>query len=337
MPEERTAARQGRTRRQATRLRDDEWSRLLAELLEGLARPQKEIDPKYFYDTRGSELFEEITRLEEYYPTRAERALLERWSSAWVGESRPAGLVELGAGSARKTRILLDAMRDHGCGRVYIPVDVAREFLSDTVRRIRSEYPGLSVTPAVADITVDLTLPVSPPEPTWYAFLGGTVGNFDVAPAVHLLARVARRMRTADRFLLGADLRPGAHKTVSDLVRAYDDAGGVTAAFNLNVLRVLNRKFGCDFDVDAFVHRALYREDEGRIEMHLVSRCPQIVRFPGAGAVALREGETIRTEISCKYDRPSLEGILSAAGLRITRWTEDEKGLFALVMTSRRG
>jgi L-histidine N-alpha-methyltransferase len=309
---------------------------MLAEVLDGLRRAQKEIDPKYFYDTRGSELFEEITRLEEYYPTRTERGLLERWIPVWVEEARPASLVELGAGSARKTRVVLDAMREHGCGRLYVPVDVAEDFLSDTVRRIRAEYPGLSVTPAVADMTVGLTLPVTPPEPTWYALLGGTLGNFDVAPATRLLERVSRRLRASDRFLLGADLRPGAHKTVADLVRAYDDDAGVTAAFNLNVLEVLNRRFGSDFDVDSFAHRAVYRADKGRIEMHLVSRRPQLVRFPGAGAVALREGETIRTEISCKYDRPSLEEILSAAGLFVTRWVEDEKGLFALVMTARR-
>ncbi|MCG6955088.1 MAG: L-histidine N(alpha)-methyltransferase [Gemmatimonadetes bacterium] len=336
MRDEQATARQGGTPGPDTEPRDGEASQALAEVWEGLGRAQKEIDPKYFYDTRGSELFEEITGLEEYYPTRTERALLERWSSPWVEESRPASLVELGAGSARKTRILLDAMRDHGCGRLYVPVDVAHEFLSDTARCIRSEYPDLAVTPAVADITAGLTLPVSPPGPTWYAFLGGTLGNFDVTPATQLLRRVARRMRAADRFLLGADLRPGAHKTAADLVRAYDDADGVTAAFNLNVLTVLNREFGSDFDLDSFTHRAVYREDKGRIEMHLVSERPQIVRFPGAGAVALREGETILTEISCKYDRPSLEAVLAEAGLRVTRWVEDEKGLFALVMTARR-
>jgi L-histidine N-alpha-methyltransferase len=336
MRDERAAAREESTPRQDDDPRDGQVSRALVKVWEALNRAQKEIDPKYFYDTRGSELFEKITRLEEYYPTRTERALLERWSPPWVEESRPASLVELGAGSARKTRILLDAMRDHGCGRFYAPVDVAEEFLSDTARRIRAEYPALAVTPAVADITVCITLPASPPGPTWYAFLGGTLGNFDVVPATRLLKRVASRMRAEDRFLLGADLRPGAHKTVADLVRAYDDAAGVTAAFNLNVLEVLNRNFGSDFELDAFSHRAVYREDKGRIEMHLVSARPQIVRFPGVGAVALREGETILTEISCKYDRPSLEEILSAAGLRVTRWVEDEKGLFALVMTARR-
>lgn len=306
---------------------------MLGEVMEGLSRPEKEISSKYFYDTRGSELFESITRLEEYYPTRTERRLLERWIPVWVEQLRPAGLVELGAGSARKTRILLDAMREHGSGRIYVPVDVAAAFLADTAGRLEAEYPAFVVTPAVADITRELTLPVAPPEPTWYAFLGGTLGNFDVAPAVRLLERVACRLRPGDRFLLGADLRPGPHKSVARLERAYDDSEGVTAAFNLNVLNVLNRELGADFDLASFAHRAVYREDRGRIEMYLVSRCAQIVRFPGAGSVGLREGESIRTEISCKYDRPSLEALLSAAGLSVTRWVEDEEGLFALVMT----
>lgn len=308
---------------------------MLAEVLEGLQRPQKQIPPKYFYDTRGSRLFEEITRLEEYYPTRTERTLLQEQASTWVAEMRPAGLVELGAGSARKTRVLLDAMRDQGCGRLYVPVDVAADFLRETARALRGEYPGLSVVPAVADITAALTLPLTPPEPTWYAFLGSTLGNFEVEPSVRLLERVARRLRPADRFLIGVDLRPGPHKSVARLVAAYDDAQGVTAAFNVNVLDVLNRELGSDFDTTAFSHRATYREDKGRIEMHLLSRRPQFVRFPEGGLVAFREGESIRTEISCKYDRPTLEHLLGAAGLRVSRWAQDDEALFAVVLAER--
>jgi L-histidine Nalpha-methyltransferase len=313
----------------------DARERMRRDVLAGLSRPQKELSPKYFYDTRGSELFEEITRLEEYYPTRTERELLERWADPWVGELRPAALVELGAGSARKSRILLDAMRTHGCGRLYVPVDVAADFLRATARGLRSEYPGLSVVPAVADISEAITLPVTPPEPTWYALLGSTLGNFDVAPAVRLLGRLARRLRPADRFLLGADLRPGMHKSVGRLEAAYDDARGVTAAFNLNVLAVLNRELGCDFDLDCFAHRAFYDVERGRIEMHLVSLRPQLVRFPGSGLVAFRRGESLRTEISCKYDRDSVDRLLTAAGMEVARWVEDADGLFALIMARR--
>jgi L-histidine N-alpha-methyltransferase len=313
----------------------DARARMRREVAEGLSRQQKEIAPKYFYDTRGSELFEEITRLNEYYPTRTERALLEKWSDPWVEELRPAALVELGAGSARKSRILLDAMQRHGCGRLYVPVDVAEAFLRDTAARLREEYPGFTVVPAVTDFTVSLSLPLTPPEPTWYALLGSTVGNLDAQAAVGLLGRVARRLRPADRFLLGADLRPGPHKTVSRLEAAYNDTRGVTAAFNLNVLRVLNRELGSDFDLGSFRHHAFYDVTRGRIEMHLVSCRPQLVRIPGADLVAFREGESVRTEISCKYDRASLEHILSSAGLAIARWAEDTEGLFALVMTRR--
>lgn len=314
----------------------DARERTRREVVEGLSRPQKEIAPKHFYDTRGSELFEEITRLDEYYPTRTERALLETWSDPWVGALRPAALVELGAGSARKTRVVLDAMRSHGTGRVYVPVDVAAAFLEDTARRLRTEYPHFSVIPAVADLTISLELPLTPPEPTWYALLGSTLGNFDTEAAVGLATRVARRLRRGDRFLLGVDLRPGPHKSIERLEAAYNDTRGVTAAFNLNVLRVLNRELDSNFDPDSFEHHAFYDASRGRIEMHLVSRQAQLVRIPGAGVLAFHRGETIRTEISCKYDRHSLEGLLSAAGLSIVRWAEDSEGLFALVMAARR-
>jgi L-histidine N-alpha-methyltransferase len=330
-PDERTAARAG-----VEEDAGDARARMRGEVAEGLSRPQKEIAPKYFYDTRGSELFEEITHLEEYYLTRTERALLETWSGPWVEEQRPEALVELGAGNASKSRVILDAMRRHGGGRVYVPVDVAEAFLRDTAAKLRREYPGFAIVPAAVDFTGSLTLPMTPPEPTWYALLGSTVGNFDTGPAVGLLARVARRLRPTDRFLLGADLRPGPNKSVVRLEAAYNDSRGVTADFNLNVLRVLNRELGSDFDLDSFRHHAFYDAARGRIEMHLVSRRPQLVRIPGADLVAFREGESVRTEISCKYDRASLERILSAAGLAVTRWEEDAEGLFALVMTRRR-
>lgn len=306
------------------------------EVVQGLLKPQKEVSPKHFYDTRGSQLFEEITRLDEYYPTRTERALLAAWSDSWVEELRPAALVELGAGSARKSRLILDAMRRHRSGGLYVPVDVAADFLEETARRLRLEYGSFTIVPAVADFTASLALPVTLPEPTWFALLGSTLGNFDTEPSVALLARVRQRLRRDDRFLLGVDLRPGPHKSTSRLEAAYNDARGVTASFNLNVLRVLNRKLGADFDLDSFEHRALYDASRGRIEMHLVSRRPQLVRIPGAELIAFRQGETIRTEISCKYDRPSLERLLSPAGLAVDRWVEDGEGLFALVLTERR-
>ena len=305
---------------------------MLQDVLEGLALPQKELSPKYFYDTRGSELFEEITRTEEYYPTRTERGLLEAWMPRWVGAYQPAALVELGAGSARKSRVVLDAMRSHGTGNLYVPVDVSGEFLHETAARLREEYEHLEVRPEVADITAPLDLPEDLPMPTWFALLGSTIGNFDDTHAARLLCRVARHLRPGDSFLMGVDLRPGPGKSVARLEAAYNDAAGITAAFNLNVLTVLNRELGADFDVGAFRHHAFYNPDEGRMEMHLVAESDQHVRLPAAEQILIPEAESIRTEISCKYDRATVDRIFHEAGMVVHAWAEDAEGFFALVL-----
>jgi L-histidine N-alpha-methyltransferase len=302
-------------------------ARMRAELREGLSRAQKELPPKYFYDTRGSELFEEITRLPEYYLTRTERALLERWMPVWITTLRPRALVELGAGSAAKTRIVLTAMHGTESGELYVPVDVSAQFLEETAARLREEYPGLEVTPAVADISENFALPPLP-APALYAFLGSTLGNFAPAEAEALLRRVRRGMRAGDRFLLGVDLR----KDPARIEAAYNDARGVTAEFNRNVLRVLNREAGADFDPEAYEHRAFYDREAHRIEMHLVSRRAQRVRIPGVGVFALGAGESIRTEISCKHSRESVAALLEGAGLEIAAWETDAEGLYALVL-----
>lgn len=307
-------------------------ARMLAEVRKGLARPRKELSPKFFYDTRGSELFEEITRLPEYYLTRVERGLLDEWVPGWVEGLRPATLVELGAGSAAKTRILLDAMRTRGDGAHFVPLDVSEDFLRETARSLREEYPDLTVTPAVADLTrpLDLSMPLE--RPVLFAFLGSTIGNFTPATAVGLLRQVRDTMEPGDAFLLGVDLRPGGGKSRGVLEAAYNDAGGVTAEFNLNVLRVLNRELGTDFDPAAFRHHAFYEPAKGRVEMHLVARSPQSVRLPGGGTVRFEEGESVRTEISCKYDRDAVDDLFGAAGLEVSEWREDDGGRYALVL-----
>ena len=312
-------------------LADDRTSAMVADVREGLSRRQKELPPKYFYDERGSELFEKITRLPEYYLTRAERALLTSSAREIVEAFRPRTLVELGAGSAAKTRILLDAMRDAGCAEEYVPVDVSEDFLASTARRLRAEYPNLRVTPAVADIGSSLGLPDRLPRPVLFAFLGSTIGNFDAPSARALLGRVRQVMRPFDRLLLGADLRKKRHVVEA----AYNDARGVTAAFNRNMLRVLNRELGADFNVGSFRHRAFYSRERHRIEMHLVSSREQVVHIPRVGDVRLASGETIRTEISCKYDRPSVRRLLRAARLRLQDWIADD-GRFALAIASPR-
>jgi L-histidine N-alpha-methyltransferase len=310
---------------------DERATTMAREVCEGLARRQKELPPKYFYDERGSELFERITRLPEYYLTRAERALLESHARELVSALRPRTLVELGAGSAAKTRILLDAMRAAGSLEAYVPVDVSHDFLLETARRLRAEYPGLGVTPAIADISTSLGIPAQLPRPVLFAFLGSTIGNFDAPSARALLGRVRQVMRPFDRLLLGTDLRK-ARRVVE---AAYNDSRGVTAAFNRNMLRVVNRELGADFDVMSFSHRAFYSRERHRIEMHLVSRREQMVHIPSVGEVHLRKGESIRTEISCKYDRPSVRRLLRAASLRLEQWIAED-GRFALSLAAPR-
>jgi L-histidine N-alpha-methyltransferase len=301
---------------------------MLAEITAGLTAPQKELPPKYFYDHRGSELFEEITRLPEYYPTRTERSLLHAWMPELVSELGVQALVELGAGSAEKSRIILSAIRHSGRSGLYVPIDVSASFLQQTALRLRHEYPGLTVEPAVADISEDFELPRGIPHPALYAFLGGTIGNFYPAPAIRLLSRVRCAMGSTDRFLMGVDLR----KDVRRIEAAYNDSRGVTAAFNRNMLLVINDELGADFDPDLFEHLAFYDRATDRIEMHLVAKVEQEVRVPGLGFVPFKQGESIRTEISCKHDRRSVAQMFSAAGLRVDMWRQDSAALFALVV-----
>lgn len=300
----------------------------LEEIRTGLSLPQKQISSKFFYDHRGSELFEEITELPEYYPSRTERALLESLISDWLAVVKPCTLVELGAGSAAKTRIILDAMRDADRAARFVPIDVSAEFLEATAAAMKEDYPDLETTPVVADLTEEVELPGDLPEPVLYAFLGSTIGNFTPEGASALLRRVASEMRDRDTFVMGVDLR----KDPARLEAAYNDSRGVTAEFNLNVLHVLNGEAGANFDVTAFRHRAIYSTDAHRIEMHLVSTREQDVEIPGIGTISFDEGESIRTEISCKYDRESVQELFSKSGLRMMKWETDPDELYALVL-----
>jgi L-histidine N-alpha-methyltransferase len=311
-------------RRRSGRIKRDE---LLRDIRTGFARTQKELSPKYFYDERGSELFEEITRLPEYYPTEAERNLLRECAPEFVRATRLSTLVELGAGSANKTRVILDAMRDSGFGRMYIPVDVSGDFLDQVAAQLRREYPMLEILPAVADITADFQLPPTYP-PTVIAFLGSTIGNFGREETISLLSRCAQLLGPDDRFLLGCDLR----KSTAKLEAAYNDSRGVTAEFNLNMLRVINNELGAHFDTDAFRHRAFYNEDLHRIEMHLVSTKPQTIMIPGIGNVDFAEGESIHTEVSYKYNRSAIEELFIPSGLVLDQWMTDKDENFALAV-----
>jgi L-histidine N-alpha-methyltransferase len=311
-------------RRRSGRIKRDE---LLRDIQLGFAKKQKELSPKYFYDERGSELFEEITRLPEYYPTEAERNLLRDCAPDFVRATHLSTLVELGAGSANKTRVILDAMRDSGFGRMYIPVDVSGDFLDMVAAQLRREYPSLEIVPAVADITADFQLPPTQP-PTVIAFLGSTIGNFGREETVSLLSRCAKLLGPDDRFLLGCDLR----KSLEVLEAAYNDSRGVTAEFNLNMLRVINNELGANFDTNAFRHRAFYNVNLNRIEMHLVSRKPQTVVIPGIGNVNFAEGESIHTEVSYKYNRSAIEDLFMPSGLVLDQWMTDKNENFALAV-----
>lgn len=299
---------------------------LAREVREGLSLPQKQLDPKYFYDERGSALFEQITALDEYYLTRTERSILIREIPRLVGRISPRSIVELGAGSAAKTRIILDAMSRTG-GGVYVPVDVSEEFLERTARSLRSEYPSLMITAAVCDFTSELRIPPLP-HPTLTLFLGSTIGNFEHPAAIRILRRIRALMQGGDRFLLGVDLR----KDVATIERAYNDDAGITAEFNRNILRVLNRELGASFDPMSFEHKAFYDRDRHRIEMHLVSRAAHAVSAPDIGLVRFREGESIRTELSYKYDRALVESLFAESGLALEEWMTDDKAYFALAL-----
>lgn len=297
----------------------------------GLTGERKELPPKYFYDARGSRLFERITRLPEYYLTRTERGILLRLAPELVRELRPRALVEFGAGSAEKTRILLDAMAREGLLEGYAPIDVSAEALEETARRLAAAYPELRIVGVIGDFQRRLALPFRG-EGRLVAFLGSTIGNFTGREATSFLRRVAEGLLPGDGFLVGFDLV----KDPARLEAAYDDAAGVTARFNRNALRVLNRELGADFDLSAFRHRAVYEEEEARIEMYLVSAREQEVRFQEIDLVVrFREGEAIRTELSHKYTRESAEGLLEAGRLQLARWETDPEGSFAVALARR--
>lgn len=300
---------------------------MVRDVRQGLTQKPKQLSPKYFYDERGSELFEEITQLPEYYLTRSERLLLENRIEEIVASVRPCSLVELGAGSATKTRIILDQMRVSGCAECYVPVDVSKDFLEATALQLRADYADIQIMPVVSDITEPFLLPPLA-SPTLVAFLGSTIGNFPREQAVNLLSHIARAMGPTDRFLLGADLIKD-----SDVInRAYNDSRGVTAAFNLNILERLNRELGADFPVAEFEHRAFYNDSQHRVEMHLIARTRQKVTIPQIGEISFEAGESIRTELSYKYNRAILEDILCASGLTMEKWLPADDDSFALAL-----
>ncbi|MFK0282972.1 L-histidine N(alpha)-methyltransferase [Streptomyces sp. NPDC090499] len=302
---------------------------LRADVLTGLTATPKTLPPKWFYDARGSELFEQITELPEYYPTRAEREILRARSGEIAAASGARTLVELGSGSSEKTRLLIDALTGL---EVYVPVDVSESALTQAGEALVAERPGLSVHALIADFTGRLELPETP-GPRLLVFLGGTIGNLLPAERAEFLASVRRRLAPGDALLLGTDLV----KDEGVLVRAYDDAAGVTAEFNKNVLAVVDRELDADFDPEAFDHVALWDAENEWIEMRLRSRVAQTVKVPALDlAVDFAAGEELRTEVSAKFRRDGVTGELAAAGLELTNWWTDAEGRFALSLSVAR-
>jgi len=303
-------------------------TKMARDVRQGLLSEPKELAPKYFYDERGSQLFEQITELDEYYPTRAERSILAARSAEIVAAAgSPRSLVELGSGSAAKTRHLLDAMRDAGCLHTYVPVDISEEITHETAELLVDEYPGLLVRGLVCDFEHHLERIPDGDGTRLIAFLGGTIGNLYPAPRRDFLARLANLMKPGDHLLLGTDLV----KDSGRLEDAYDDAEGVTAEFNKNVLAVLNRELGADFDLDTFEHVARYDAVETRMDIRLRSLEDQTVRLEGLDlTVDFAAGEEMRTEISTKFTDEALRAVYAEAGLELASWFTDPAGDYAL-------
>ncbi|HEY4024570.1 MAG TPA: L-histidine N(alpha)-methyltransferase [Pseudonocardiaceae bacterium] len=299
---------------------------LRSDVLAGLTAEPKTLPPKWFYDARGSELFEQITALPEYYPTRAEREILATYAAEIAATTGARSLVELGSGSSEKTRLLLTALRDHGTLETFVPLDVSGSALRESAAAIAADYPGLTVHGVLGDFTEHLDLlPGSAPRVV--AFLGGTIGNLVPAERAKFLAGVRSVLNAGEWLLLGSDLV----KDRDTLVHAYDDAAGVTGEFNRNVLRVLNRELSADFDVDAFAHVAVWDTEREWIEMRL--RATRAMRVHVADldlTVDFADGEELRTEVSAKFRKEGVRTELADSGFELVSWLTDAQGRFAL-------
>ena len=305
--------------------------RLADDVLDGLTRPFKELPPKHFYDSRGSELFERICELPEYYPTRTELAILRRRADAVVAATGAAELVELGSGASTKARLILDAMARRGSLRRYVAVDVSERMVREAADELAADYPGLAVHGVVGDFERHLDRIPAACGPRVIALLGGTIGNFPPGTRRRLLREIASRLGAEGHLLLGTDLV----KAPEVLRSAYDDSAGVTAAFNRNILHVVNRELGADFEPEVFEHVAFFDPRQEWVEMRLRARQGCRVRVAALDLeVVFAPGEELRTEISAKFTPRRVEQDLEAAGLALRGWYEDPDGLFALSLAA---
>ncbi|MFY9766214.1 MAG: L-histidine N(alpha)-methyltransferase [Mycobacterium sp.] len=308
---------------------DSAYEALSRDVRDGLQSSPKSLPPKWFYDSVGSDLFDQITRLPEYYPTRAEAEILRAHAAEVASVTGADTLIELGSGTSEKTRILLDALQHSGALRRFVPFDVDASILSAAATAIQREYPDIEIAAVCGDF--EEHLPEIPGGGRrLFVFLGSTIGNLNRGPRAEFLAALAAVLRPGDSLLLGTDLV----KDVGRLVRAYDDAAGVTAQFNRNVLAVINRELDADFDVDAFRHVASWNSEEERMEMWLRAERAQRVRIGALDlTVEFAAGEQLLTEVSCKFRTEAVAAELAQAGLRRTRWWTDDAGDFGLSLS----
>jgi L-histidine N-alpha-methyltransferase len=300
------------------------------EILAGLQQDEKMISPKYFYDERGSQLFDEITTLPEYYPTETELGIMRENIAEIAALSGPrASIIEYGSGSSRKTRVLLEHLHDQA---VYVPVDISEEHLLESARQIRAEFPDLEVLPVVADFTKRFQLPDPPVMPlrNIVYFPGSTIGNFTRAIACELLEVMYHEAGENGAMLIGVDLQ----KDPTIIEKAYNDSAGVTAEFNLNMLRHLNREFGSNFDLNAWKHKAQYNESEGRVEIRLINEEQQTVSIDG-NTIVVEQGEGILTEYSHKYTLEGFAKMAQGAGFKVERIWTDPNNLFSVQYCTR--
>lgn len=306
-------------------------AQLRRDALEGLTAPAKSIPSKWFYDYNGSMLFDEITRLPEYYLTRAERQILRERAASIVSETGAETLVELGCGMSEKTRVLLDAFGRKGDLRRFIPFDVDGDVLKMAAAELLERYPGLEVQGIVGDFERHLDS-IAEPGRSLVIFLGSTIGNLNVEQRRSLLAQLSASLKPGDSFLLGVDLV----KDVDVLEAAYNDSAGISAAFNLNILRVLNARLGADFEIESFDHVASFNPQTEQMEMFLRATRPQNVRLELLNLeISFEEGEMLHTEISAKFRREGIEAELTQAGLQPAHWWTDSDRKFAVTLSRK--
>ena len=305
---------------------------LQQDVLDGLIESPRSLPPKYFYDEKGSSLFDDICNTQDYYPTRTESALLSKHAAEIINLVDPKICTELGAGTSTKTEKLLELLCSNKESFIYQSIDVCEEVLIESASRLLQKYNNLYIESVAGEYVPAIQLIPKHVAETLYLFIGSSIGNFSEQHSIELLSEVANKMNKEDYFLIGMDRV----KDQKILEQAYNDSDGVTAKFNLNVLNVLNETLGADFNLDKFSHQAIYNEQQQQIEMYLISLCDQEIDFPSLGKkITLKKSEKILTEVSRKYTKPTISKLLNRSGLEEVAHFEPVDGFFSLVLAKK--